>query len=129
MIIGNSKFEIRPNSVFHRILENGTRFPNSILGLNLTNRITDTESETHRHTEALTHRHNVAETHRLTPTLRGTDTSKQGHSEAGPFTGWDTWEFFPGPTAPGGPWGPIAREIFFLNFKETKKLKAFGPGR
>ena len=49
--------------------------------------------------------------------------------QAGPVTGWDTWEFFPGPTAPGGPWGPIAREICFFYFKERKKWKTFGPGR
>jgi len=48
----------------------------------------------------------------------------------GPETGWDNWEFFPGPTAPGGPMGAHSKgKIFFSNFKERKKLKTFGPGR
>ena len=39
---------------------------------------------------------------------------------AGADTGWDTWEFFPGPTALGGPWGPIGREFFFFSFKKRE---------
>ena len=43
--------------------------------------------------------------------------------------GGTTGNFSRGPQPRGGPWGPIAREIFFFNFKERKKLKTFGPGR
>ena len=45
------------------------------------------------------------------------------YAYTGPFTGWDTWEFFPGPTAPGGPMGAHSKGNFFFNFKERKKLK------
>ena len=51
------------------------------------------------------------------------------YMESGPLTGGDTWEFFPGPTAPGEPMGAHSKGNFLFNFKETKKLKAFGPGR
>ena len=47
-------------------------------------------------------------------------------SATGPETGWDNWEFFPGPTAPGGPMGAHREGIFFLG---REKLKTYGPKR
>ena len=39
------------------------------------------------------------------------------HVYPGPETGWDTWEFFPGPTALGGPMGG---KFFSSSFKQEK---------
>ena len=45
---------------------------------------------------------------------------------SGPETGWDTWEFFPGPTG-HSPWGGPWEEKFVLLV--LKKRKTFGPRR
>ena len=41
--------------------------------------------------------------------------------EAGPETGWDNWEFFPGPTAPGGPMGAHSKGKFFFSILKKGK--------
>ena len=46
---------------------------------------------------------------------------KNPHLRPGPETGWDTWEFFPGPIAPRGPMG-VHREGKIENFWIEKMI-------
>ena len=46
--------------------------------------------------------------------------------QSGPETEWDTWEFFPGPTAPGGPMGAHREGIVFIG---REKFKTYAPKR